>query len=322
MSGTGGVSTLQPRQWWGRAWNAVADGVPPAAARAVQRGQALSRRGAVDELRIDAGRIAAVVAEDRGEDRRVSLTCPVASDAVWDRTIGVLADELRFTAALLEGELPEGIDEVLLGEGLALVPTWDDLDVDCGCTERGPICRHVAAVHAAAGVAIDRDPFLLFRLRGRDRGELLAALRERRGLPEAEVGESLDLSGGLTAARGDLEAIALHPVPVDDPSGPFRHLGPPPGVEDEEPLIVLIERAAAAAWRLAAGDGSDAADEELLLAELRAQRVATPASLAEALGRDAAELRQELDRLFSDGQVMRTGTGDRARYRAASGPVR
>ena len=152
------------------------------------------------------------------------------------------------------------------------------------------------------------------------RAELLRALREQRGVSEPEPGAgTLDLTAGLTAGRGDLEAIALHPAPVDDPAGPFRHLGPPPGVDDEEALIALVERAAGAAWRLAAGDGADAADEELLLAERRAQRVATPGSLAEALGRDADELRAELDRLFEAGQVMRTGSGDRTRYRAAAG---
>ncbi len=321
MSG-GASATLQPRHWWGRAWGAVADEVVPAAMRAVQRGQALSRRGAVEDLRIEAGAISAQVVEERGGSRSVRLTCSVASDEVWERTVALLADELRFTAALIDGQLPDGLDEVLERAGLRLVPNWDELEASCPCDERGPICRHVAAVHASAGVAIDRDPFLLIRLRGWGRTELLAALRERRGLPEAEVGAgATDLTGGLTAARGDLEAITLHPAPVEDPAGPLRHLGPPPGVDDEEPLVLLVERAAAAAWRLAAGDGADAADEELLLAELRAQRVATPASLAEALGRDADELREELDRLFSAGQVMRTGSGDRARYRAASGPV-
>jgi hypothetical protein len=82
------------------------------------------------------------------------------------------------------------------------------------------------------------------------------------------------------------------------------------------PLVRTIERAAAGAWRLAAGEGAAAADEELLLAELRGQRVGTAASLADALGRDADEIRAELDRLFEEGTVMRTGSGDRARYRA------
>lgn len=313
-------SVVQPRNWWGGAWNAVLEEAGPSGARAVQRGQALARRGAVDELRVDAGSVTGQVAEERGDVRSIELTCEVASNEVWERALHLLADELRFTAALIEGRLPEGLDDVLERADLRLVPTWRELRVSCTCDERGPLCRHVAAVHAAAGVAIDRDPFLLVRLRGWGKTELLRALRERRGVGEPDTGNAgLDLTAGLTGARGDLEAIPLHPAPVEDPAGPFRHLGPPPGVDDEEALITLVERAAGAAWRLAAGEGADAADQELLLAELRAQRVATPGSLAEALGRDADQLRRELDRLFSDGQVMRTGSGERTRYRAASG---
>jgi len=83
-------------------------------------------------------------------------------------------------------------------------------------------------------------------------------------------------------------------------------------------LEVLVERASATAWRLAAGDGAEAADEEALLAELRAQRVATVDSLAAALGRDAALVRGVLDQLYAQGTVLRTGSGERTRYRASS----
>ncbi len=129
----------------------------------------------------------------------------------------------------------------------------------------------------------------------------------------------LDPSVGLTELQGDLDAITLHPSEVDDPTALLRQLGPPPGVDDPEPIAALIERAAATAWRLAAGEGAEAADEEALLAELRAQRVATAASLAAALGRDEATVSEVLEALFARGEVLRTGTGGRTRYRAAAG---
>ncbi len=323
-SGTNGNgSTIAPRRWWGEAWGRLTDDAGPAGARAAQRGQALARRGAVESLTFEPGVVHAEVLEERGEPLAVALRYDLAPETAWDAAVEVLGDELRFTAALMEGALPEGLDEVLSPIGLELIPTWRELDASCACGSREALCPHVAAVHAAATVAIDRDPFLLFRLRGVEREPLLRAIREHRGVQVEEAASvgTLDLSGGLTEARGDLEAILLHPTLVDDPAGPLRHLGPPPGVEDPGPLLALVERAAGGAWRLAAGDGSDAADEELLLAELRAQRVATPASLADALGRDAEDLREELDRLFEDGQVMRTGSGDRARYRAGAPPA-
>lgn len=305
--------------WWGEAWRAVLEEAGPSATRAIQRGQALVRRGAVEELELVAGVVRGRVRENRGELARVELRWPLPSASLWEEVVTRLAGEVRFSAALLDGVLPDGLDEVMAQLGLRIVPRLDELELRCSCRERAPICRHVAAVHAASAALIDRDPFALFRLRGRGRDELLSAVREQRGESDGELAlGGLDLSAGLTAAQGDLDAVALHPVAVADPAALFRQLGTPPGVDDEGPIATSIERAAAGAWRLAAGDGAEAADEELLLAELRAQQVASPASLATALGRDAGEIREELDRLFSDGAVMRTGSGDRARYRAAA----
>jgi hypothetical protein len=196
-----------------------------------------------------------------------------------------------------------------------LVPTAEDLRRSCTCPERSSWCRHIAAVHTAAGLAFARDPFLLLTLRGRTRDQLLRELRAVRG-DAPEPGADLDLSRGLFTARGDIDAVVLAPHPVDDPAALLLHLGDPPGVDDPWPVVQLIERAAETAWQLAAGDGDAAADEALLLAELRAQRVASAASLATALGRDDEDVRAQLDALFEAGTVLRTGSGERTRYRA------
>jgi uncharacterized Zn finger protein len=306
------------RRRWGQRWQQLLEQAGPSHARRVQRGQALARRGAVEDLRIEVGKVSGTVREDRIAPYRVELQWPPPDAAAWDAAIAALSSELRFTAALLDGELPDGIDEVLAAAGVRVLPELGDLDLRCTCTERVRLCRHVAAVHSAAGSLIDRDPFLLLTLRGRTRDVLLRALRSERGSSViSSPGEGIDLTHGLYAPHGDLDAVLLHPAPVDDPAALFHRLGEPPGVDDVRPLVRTIERAAAGAWRLAAGEGSAAADEELLLAELRAQRVGTAGSLAEALGREAEEVRAELDRLFEDGTVMRTGSGDRARYRAS-----
>jgi uncharacterized Zn finger protein len=311
-----GDSRVRVRGWWGERWAAVLDAAGASAARRVARGQGLARRGAVSDLTITPGRIEAVVTEDRTEPLTVVVRWPPPSDAAWDAAIDALGTELRFTAALLEGAIDEELADALASAGIPLLPALDDLRCSCPCPERARLCRHVAAVVTVAGPVIERDPDLLLRLRGRDRTALLRQLRADDTAPERAP--TVDLSAGLDAAHGDLDAVLLQPAQHDDPAGLFRHLGPPPGVEDDRALAGIIERAAATAWRLAAGDGSDAADEELLLAQLRAQRVATATALATALGREPEDVREELDRLFDAGAVLRTGAGDRARYRATS----
>ncbi|GGI09733.1 SWIM zinc finger family protein [Egicoccus halophilus] len=323
MSGTVPGSGTDPsapdgRHWWGQRWREVLDASGAANARRVQRGQGLARRGAVSDVRIEPGEVHGTVREDRGAPCDVVLAWSLPEPGAWDRAMSALAAELRFTAALLDGQLPQGVAAVLEAAGVPVLPRFTDLAIRCSCEADRQLCRHAAAVHTVAAAAIDRDPFLLLRLRGRDRERLLRELRSRRGGSEQVADDGLDLSRGMFAAGGDLDAIPLQPTPVEDPSALFQRLGPPPGVEDIEPYLRAIERAAEGAWRLAAGEGSDAADEELLLSELRAQRIGSAPSLAAALGRDVEAIRDQLDRLFDAGTVLRTGTGDRARYRATS----
>lgn len=301
--------------WWADRWQEVLDAAGPADARRVQRGQAIARRGAVSDLEIGPGEITGRVREDRVSPYAVRLAWPVPDEDAWVAAVAALAGEVRSTAALLDGQLPADAADVLSDVGVPLVPRPGDLRRSCTCTERTSWCRHVAAVHTAAGLAFARDPFLLLLLRGRTRDELLRALRAERG-DAPTTGTELDLSQGLYEARGDIDAVPLAPHPVDDPGALLLQLGDPPGVDDPWPVVELIERAAQTAWRLAAGDGAEAADEALLLAELRAQRVGTAASLATALGRDTDEVRDQLDALFEAGTVLRTGSGERTRYRA------
>ncbi|MFA9429531.1 hypothetical protein [Egicoccus sp. AB-alg2] len=314
MSGL--LNGIDARRWWGQRWLEVLDAAGASNARRVQRGQGLARRGAVSDVTVEPGVVRGTVREDRSAPCDVTITWELPGEDVWDRASDALASELRFTAALLDGQLPEGVAQVLADVGVPVLPHFDDLHFRCSCDPERRVCQHAAGVHTVAGAAIDRDPFLLLRLRGRDREDLLRDLRARRGGNEQMMAEELDLSRGLYAARGDLDAISLHPTPVEDPSALFQRLGDPPGVDDVRPYVRTIERAADGAWRLAAGEGSDAADEELLLTELRAQRVGTATSLAAALGRDEDAIREQLDRLFEAGTVLRTGSGDRARYRA------
>ncbi len=313
----GAAVSTEVRHWWGERVVDLLAAAGAGAQRRVQRGQALARRGAVEELLLRPGEVMATVAEDRVSPYRVVIGWPVADDARWDRAVASLSTTLRPLAALLERTVTTELVAALADVGIDLLPSLDQLQPSCSCPERVAWCRHAAAVHTLTGVQIDRDPALLLRLAGRAPEELLAALRRGEALPAGDEA-TIDASGDHFRARGDLDAITLHPTPVEDPSALLRQLGEPPGVEDPEPLLQLVERSAAAAWRLAAGHGAAAADEEALLAELRAQKVATAASLADAIGRDAAAVATALDELFSRGDVLRTGSGERTRYRAAS----
>ncbi len=301
------------RHGWGERLHAVLDRTGAAAARGVQRGRALARRGAVEEVVLGSGTISGRVVEDRAAPVEVVISWPVGDDAAWKRATELLARRLRPIAALLEDELTPTLSDELAAAGIDLIPAVGELTPRCGCEARGPWCRHAAALHTVAATRVERDPMLLLELAGRTREQLLTGLRGT-GQVAAPVSEP---DAGVEV--GDLDAIPIHPRPVRHPAHLLHHLGSPPGVDDPQPLEALVARAAATAWQLAAGEGSEAADEAALLTELRSQRVGTVASLAAVLGWSTQTVAGGLEALFERGEVLRTGSGDRTRYRASSG---
>ena len=48
-----------------------------------------------------------------------------------------------------------------------------DLETDCSCPDFANPCKHIAAVYLLLGEEFDRDPFLIFRMRGIERDGLL-----------------------------------------------------------------------------------------------------------------------------------------------------
>jgi uncharacterized Zn finger protein len=78
---------------------------------------------------------------------------------------------------LLAGEMPAEVEEVFQRVDVSLFPKRSgDLRTECSCPDWSNPCKHVAAVYYLLGEEFDRDPFLLFKLRGLDREELLARL--------------------------------------------------------------------------------------------------------------------------------------------------
>lgn len=309
--------------WWGGHWVDALEETGESWAERLPRGDEDVRRGRVGNLTVETGRIAAKV---RGESSRgydVEIRIDPFDDDTWDAIVERLAEELRFTARLVAGELSRDVEQVVEAAGASLFPGAGELDASCPCDDDVVPCRHVAAVHFAFAGELDRDPFLLLRVRGRNRDALLAGLRAHRSgstTTEREEQETdLEPIGpdGFFDADHDLEEIALHPAKTDDPGAMIDRLGPPPGVKDPDPLVALIERAVETGWKVAAGEGADVADDETLLAELRARGVASAQDVADGLGWPSDRTREALDRLWDEGDVLRTGSGDGARYRAS-----
>lgn len=141
----------------------------------------------VKRLEVLHSRIVAQVQERGGQQCDVEIRFIPWSDEEWQRVVDALGSQALFAAQLLAGDLPPDLDRTVAAVGVQLLPMrLDEIEHDCSCqVDRRKICDHVMAVYAALGELLPEDPWLLFRLRGRDQQGLLRSLRTQRNRTES-----------------------------------------------------------------------------------------------------------------------------------------
>ncbi len=178
--------TPRPAQWWSRRFLKALEklGVGP-----------FNDALAPEEFGFAAGRVWARYSD--GAEARLELE--PFSEAEWEESLRRLAHaDLASVALLSVGRLPPNIDQLFRTSGRRLLP-YDHREVAKRCTcsayrsRRDRNCPHLGGLSELLGCALDRDPSLLFLLRGREPEALKRALHERwssaPGPPSAERSE-------------------------------------------------------------------------------------------------------------------------------------
>lgn len=165
--------------WWAARWIEALEQLTDAGR--LRRGRAYARKGQVLSIEEKKGKIHARVQGSRATPYRISIQMAALTDEQWEAVVDALAERAIFTAQLLAGEMPQAIEEAFQAAGVSLFPgKSSELATDCSCPDWANPCKHVAATHYILGEQFDEDPFLIFRLRGRDQEQIMAALRARR----------------------------------------------------------------------------------------------------------------------------------------------
>jgi len=194
------------KNWWADRWIEVLTGLMDS--RRLSRGRSYARRGQVLEIDIEPGRILARVQGSRRTPYKVSIRLQPLSDRRWKVVFDALAEQALFAAQLLNGEMPPDIEQVFDAVRVPLFPaSRGDLKTNCSCPDWANPCKHIAAVYYLLGERFDQDPFLLFELRGRNKQEAAAALRERRAQGMATLDEAPALY--VTDAVEAVETLSL-----------------------------------------------------------------------------------------------------------------
>ncbi len=256
--------------WWGQRWIAALERVSLDYSARLARGRTYARAGRTHDLVVKAGHVAAKVTGSRPTPYKVTMQLTKLPDAAWKKAIAAMAAKAQFAAELLAGRMPKDIDEAFDAGGASIFPAAEaDLVTDCTCPDWANPCKHVAATHYVLGEALDRDPFLLFELRGRTKDQVLEALRAARaeeapakgrragGAPAAVATGEVDVPrvtlGRLAPADYDRHREtppSLH-LSFDEPvthGAVMRQLGAPPawtGAETPADVLAPLVRAAA-----------------------------------------------------------------------------
>jgi len=185
--------------WWGQRWVEALELMSRGYSNRLARGRTYARAGRTHDLEVEAGEVTARVTGSRATPYKVRIKLVKLPDAVWRKAVAAMASEARFTAELLAGQMPQEIDAAFQQAGASLFPAKEaHLETDCSCPDWANPCKHVAATHYVLGEALDRDPFLLFELRGRTKEQVLDALRAAR----ADDGHTEPPSPGKKRRKG------------------------------------------------------------------------------------------------------------------------
>ncbi|WP_101829761.1 SWIM zinc finger family protein [Frankia canadensis] len=190
---------------------------------AVRGGRRLVRAGAVISVRRSGNLVVALVRDGEDEVHKARLAFGTFSGGQWARLERALAARAGYAASLLAGTVPADIDRVFTALGLSPLPTGaDDLAMDCSCPDWQRPCAHLAAACHALAEHLDRDPFEVLALRGRERDVLLDGLRTHRGIPapvpDTQPGEAATEADGSSTAAPDPGVFWTGGIlrPVDD----------------------------------------------------------------------------------------------------------
>jgi uncharacterized Zn finger protein len=168
--------------WWAKRWIGVLESFQIGAR--LNRGRSYARSGQVLSIEIEKGMVRAKVQGSRPSPYAVKIEVKPLTASQWKKLAGTLSQQAIFAAQLLAGQMPREIEQVFQKAGLSLFPNKQkDLETDCSCPDWSNPCKHIAAVYYLLGEEFDRDPFLIFKMRGMTQEELVAVLGESHGQP-------------------------------------------------------------------------------------------------------------------------------------------
>lgn len=258
----GGLKTKNTRgtigeTWWSKRWLSTLESF--GMGTRLTRGRTYARQGQVLSIEVEPGLVKAKVQGSMPKPYTIKIELKPLSIQEWERVTAAMASQALFAAKLLAGEMPSNIEEAFSTVKLSLFPTrLNDLQTSCSCPDYANPCKHIAAVYYILAEQFDEDPFLIFKLRGRTKDELISALRAKRAELAPAPGASTETPASASTqpatirledqlstfwrAGEELEQFTVKPQPPDVDKAILKRLGNAPFNVGKQNLTALLEQ--------------------------------------------------------------------------------
>lgn len=158
------------RTFWGKAWCDNLEAYSDFANR-LPRGRTYVRNGSVIDLKIEPGKVRALVVGSRLYQIEIGITAVPSTQ--WKSLAKECTNAIASLVELLQGRLSKAVMERLCQPKTGLFPAPKDIHLACSCPDWATMCKHVAAVLYGVGARLDAQPELLFTLRQVDANDLV-----------------------------------------------------------------------------------------------------------------------------------------------------
>jgi uncharacterized Zn finger protein len=171
------------RTWWGQKFIAALEEFTDPGR--LGRGRAYAHNGRILSHQLDGGTVRGKVRGSinpyfgvyKEPTYTTTVTLKPIARADWTQVIADVSSKAGYVAKLLLNEMPDTIEDAFARQGVHLLPAGQrDFSTSCSCPDWGDPCKHVAGLCYLLASELDRDPFLLFELRGLSREQLHAEL--------------------------------------------------------------------------------------------------------------------------------------------------
>src|SRR4051812_7398452 len=140
--------------FWGKAWCTNLESYSDFSNR-LPRGRTYVRNGSVVDLKIEKGKIKALVSGSSLYEVQIDIA--TLSKPHWSKLKEQSAGQIGTLVELLQGKLSKAVMELVTHRDQGLFPKPKEIKMSCSCPDYAGMCKHIAAVMYGIGNRLDQS---------------------------------------------------------------------------------------------------------------------------------------------------------------------